>query len=202
MISRGKRQLPGPDRQDTSPGRPPRWAARARALAAGLVLLGAGALPVTAAAPARAATSGTFAYIANAGSNTVSVINAATDTVTTTIPVGLSPFAVAFSPGGTRAYVTNTNSSNVSVIDTATDTVTTLPFGTSPRGVATTRVPVVATATCPAGHVITGGGYQQSGGAVPPVETTSRPVGNTWQILADNQNTNYTNVTPYAVCAP
>ncbi|MGE7439389.1 hypothetical protein, partial [Kitasatospora sp. NPDC001175] len=74
--------------------------------------------------------------------------------------------------------------------------------GSAPGGVAARLVCFSPPATCPAGHVITGGGYQQSGGAVPPVETTSRPVGNTWQILADNQNTNYTNVTPYAVCAP
>jgi DNA-binding beta-propeller fold protein YncE len=89
------------------------------------------------------------------------------------------------------------------VINTATGTVTTtIPVGNNPIGVATARVPVVATASCPTGHVITGGGYQQSGGAVPPTAITSRPVGNTWQVLADNQSTNYTTITPYAVCAP
>ncbi|MFI9269518.1 hypothetical protein ACIGXM_02140 [Kitasatospora sp. NPDC052896] len=89
----------------------------------------------------------------------------------------------------------------MTVINTATDTVT-IPSGITPRGVATARVPVVATASCPTGHVITGGGYQRSGGAVPPVQVTNRPAGNTRQVLADNQSSNYSNVTPYAVCAP
>jgi YVTN family beta-propeller protein len=63
-----------------------------------------------------------FAYVANSGDNTVSVINTATNTVVATIPVGpagANPFGVAFTPDGTLAYVTN-GSNNVSVIATAT----------------------------------------------------------------------------------
>ncbi|MGE7439645.1 YncE family protein, partial [Kitasatospora sp. NPDC001175] len=146
---------------------------------------------------------GTTAYVTNEGSNNVSVINTTTNTVTATITVGTNPNGVAVSPGGTTAYITNFSSNDVSVINTTTDTVTTsVTVGTGPIGVVTARVPAVATASCPTGHVITGGGYQQSGGAVPPGEVTSRPVGNTWQVLVDNKSTNYTTVTPYAVCAP
>src|SRR5205814_8582260 len=65
----------------------------------------------------------TRAYVTNNGSNTVSVIDTATNTVVATIPVGFRPFGVAITPDGTRAYVTNENSNTVSVIDSATNTV-------------------------------------------------------------------------------
>jgi len=48
----------------------------------------------------------TRAYVANFGSNTVSVVDTATDTVVATIPVG-DPIGVAITPDGTRAYVTD-----------------------------------------------------------------------------------------------
>jgi YVTN family beta-propeller protein len=41
---------------------------------------------------------GTRAYVTNVNSNTVSVIGTATNTVVTTIPVGLAPFGVAITP--------------------------------------------------------------------------------------------------------
>jgi YVTN family beta-propeller protein len=84
------------------------------------------------------------AYIANEGSNTVSVIDTATNTLTATIPVGKQPFRVAVSPDGSKVYVTNTNlfgissnsgSGSVSVIDTATNSVTaTIPVGNIVEG--------------------------------------------------------------------
>jgi len=40
---------------------------------------------------------GSAAYVVNNGDNTVSVINTATNTVTATIPVGVSPVLIAFS---------------------------------------------------------------------------------------------------------
>jgi len=46
------------------------------------------------------------AYITNQFSNTVSVIDTATDTVIATIPVGLTPFGVAVSPDGSKVYIT------------------------------------------------------------------------------------------------
>ena len=77
------------------------------------------------------------AYVTNAGSDTVSVIDTATNTVTATIPVGSTPVRAAVTPDGTRAYVTNAGSDTVSVIDTATNTVTTtIPVGNVPVGVA------------------------------------------------------------------
>jgi YVTN family beta-propeller protein len=77
------------------------------------------------------------AYITNFGSNTVSVINTATNTVTATIPVGVEPHGVAVPPDGNRVYVTNAGSNSVSVFATATNTVTaTIPVGVRPIGVA------------------------------------------------------------------
>ena len=46
------------------------------------------------------------AYISNALDNTVSVVSTATNTVTATIPVGVSPTGVAVSPDGSKVYVT------------------------------------------------------------------------------------------------
>ena len=76
---------------------------------------------------------GTRAYVANQGSNDVTVINTATNTVVTTIPVGTQATGVVITPDGTFAYVTNTAGNTVSVINTATNTiVATLPVGLSP----------------------------------------------------------------------
>ncbi|MGZ8194563.1 MAG: beta-propeller fold lactonase family protein [Methylosarcina sp.] len=74
-----------------------------------------------------------FAYVANQG--TVSVIDTATNTVTTTIPMDFYPTSVAITPDGTRAYVANQGfPANVAVIDTDTNSptyntvVTTIPI--------------------------------------------------------------------------
>ncbi|AKB52174.1 hypothetical protein MSBRW_2921 [Methanosarcina barkeri str. Wiesmoor] len=64
-----------------------------------------------------------FAYIANLESNSVSVIDTATDTVTATVNVGIEPSGAAVSPDGTRVYVTNCMSNSVSVIDAAKNKV-------------------------------------------------------------------------------
>ena len=80
---------------------------------------------------------GTFAYVANYSSNTVSKINLTTDTVAATIPVGTGPHGLAINPAGTFAYVANYSSNTVSKINLATDTVAaTIPVGTNPRGLA------------------------------------------------------------------
>jgi YVTN family beta-propeller protein len=42
---------------------------------------------------------GAFAYVSNQSANTVSVIETATNAVTTTIPVGTAPFIIAFPKG-------------------------------------------------------------------------------------------------------
>ena len=75
-------------------------------------------------------------YVTNqGGSNTVSVINTATNTVVATIPVGIVPGLLAVSPDGTRVYVPNQGSDTVSVINTASNTVVaTIPAGSQPVG--------------------------------------------------------------------
>src|ERR1017187_1160098 len=63
------------------------------------------------------------AYITNTGSNTVSVINVATNTVTASISIG-SPFGISVSPDGSKVYVAQEYSSGtVSVINTATNSI-------------------------------------------------------------------------------
>jgi len=80
---------------------------------------------------------GSRAYVANALSNSVSVINVATDTVIATIAVGEHPRGVAVNPVSPRAYVTNLSDGTVSVINTNTNTViATIPVGTSAERVA------------------------------------------------------------------
>jgi YVTN family beta-propeller protein len=102
-------------------------------------------------------------YVANQGSNTVTVIDdqrvsamasaqadgtpaadqAAVATqdfaIVTTIPVGLNPIAVGISADGSLAYVANLNSNTLSVIDTDIDTVVaTVNAGPTPRDVEAT----------------------------------------------------------------
>ena len=73
----------------------------------------------------------------NYGSNTVSVIDTSTNTVSDTITVGSGPEGISISLDGTRAYVTNGTDGTVSVIDTSTNTViAVIVVGTSPSEVA------------------------------------------------------------------
>jgi YVTN family beta-propeller protein len=80
------------------------------------------------------------AYVANTISGTVSVINAATREIITTIAVGTEPYGIALTPNGRKLYVVNARSNDVSVIDTATNGVvrTITSVGTEPRGIAIT----------------------------------------------------------------
>ena len=55
-------------------------------------------------------------YVTNDGSGTVSVINGATSTVTTTITVVFGPRGVAVNPLAGQVYVANSGSNTVSVI--------------------------------------------------------------------------------------
>lgn len=72
-------------------------------------------------------------YVANSASDTVSVIDADTNAVIATIPVGDRPTGVVFL--GTRVYVTNQLSGTVSVINIASNTVVaTVPVGIRPAG--------------------------------------------------------------------
>ncbi|HEX4559236.1 MAG TPA: beta-propeller fold lactonase family protein [Mycobacterium sp.] len=81
---------------------------------------------------------GTRTYVVNAQSNTVSVIDTATNTaIGAPIRVGLTPQAVAISPDGRRVYVANTGANTVSVLNTGTNKViATIKVATNPMAVA------------------------------------------------------------------
>src|SRR3989442_1752763 len=96
----------------------------------------AGVLVLAVAAGASAAS---FAYVPNELDGTVSVIATATNTIVTTVTVGILPVGAAATPNGAYVYVTNLGSNAVSVIATATNTVVaTVPVGMGPAGVAAT----------------------------------------------------------------
>lgn len=60
-------------------------------------------------------------YVANYASNSVTVIDGATN-ATTTVAAGYIPSAVAVNPGSNKIYVVNEYGSNVTVIDGAAGT--------------------------------------------------------------------------------
>ena len=64
-------------------------------------------------------------YVANKNSNSVSVINTATETVVASVNVGNEPHGIAVRPDGAFVYVINENDTpaDVSVIDTATNLI-------------------------------------------------------------------------------
>src|SRR5262245_35251250 len=63
-------------------------------------------------------------FVVTTDSNSVAVIDPATNQVTTQIPVGESPRRLAMTPNGRKAYVSNSLSGTVSVIDTVNRVVT------------------------------------------------------------------------------
>jgi YVTN family beta-propeller protein len=80
-------------------------------------------------------------YVANIGSNSISVVDTMTASVVATVAVGVNPVAVAINPDGTLAYVANRGSNTVSVIDTKTSPpaeVFIIPAGLNPNGIAVT----------------------------------------------------------------
>ena len=63
----------------------------------------------------------------------MSVISAATNTVTATVPVGSGPDGVAVDSSADTVYVANSGGATVSVISEANNKVTaTIPVGTDP----------------------------------------------------------------------
>src|SRR5260221_450738 len=77
-------------------------------------------------------------YVANLGSDSVSVVDVDTNLVVATIPLQQfsRPQGLALTPDAAKLYVTHENANFVSVIDTATNTVTTIvTVGSSPRGI-------------------------------------------------------------------
>ena len=76
-------------------------------------------------------------YATNYYSDTVSVINGATNTVTDTIDVGANPQGITVDPTTDSIYVTNFGADTVSVINGATNAVVaTIGVGTDPEGIA------------------------------------------------------------------
>src|SRR5467141_5457129 len=83
------------------------------------------------------------AYVPTHKSNSVAVINTATNSVIDVIPVEIQPLSGAMSPNGQEVYITNSGwifgSNSVSVISTLTNAVVaTIPVGNFPIGVAFT----------------------------------------------------------------
>ena len=62
-------------------------------------------------------------YVANSGSNDVSVVSATSFAVLKTVAVGVGPTFVATEPGSTKVYVTNPRGFSTSIIQTVNDTV-------------------------------------------------------------------------------
>ena len=80
---------------------------------------------------------GTLLYVANSGSDNVSVVNALSGATLTTIPVGDYPIGLALSPDGTRLYAGNATDDSVSIIDTGSRAVIgSVRVGDYPMGVA------------------------------------------------------------------
>ena len=72
-------------------------------------------------------------YVANIGSNTVSVIDGATNSVVATPTVGTDPRAIGVNLTNGKVYVPNRLSNSVSVIDGASNlVVATVPVGDNP----------------------------------------------------------------------
>jgi len=77
---------------------------------------------------------GTRLYVTNKGSNTVSVIDALTQTVASTVPVGSQPWGLAINPSQSFAYAANSGSGTVSVIDLSTNQVSAaITVGSNPH---------------------------------------------------------------------
>src|SRR5208283_3426497 len=71
--------------------------------------------------------------------NLVNVVDTATNTLLTTIPVGQGPNAVAITPNGLYGYVANAIDTTISVFSVATNTlVATIPTGIAAENVAVT----------------------------------------------------------------
>jgi gliding motility-associated-like protein len=83
---------------------------------------------------------GSLLYVVTFDSaNTLLVINTATYTVVSAIPIGVTAHGLAFTPDGKKIYVANTGSNTVSVINTATNSVSAIiPVGNFPNGISIT----------------------------------------------------------------
>ena len=110
----------------------------------------------------------------------MSVIDPATDTITSSIAVGSDPDGVVADPAGGAAYVVNTGSNSVSALDTAADTVTaTIAVGTLPFDIAMAPAPPAASLN--PGTTTCDGTYGGSG------QNVTVPAGDVCTLLAGTQ---------------
>lgn len=88
-------------------------------------------------------TDSTFAYVANANGDSVSVINTATDAVIDSVRVASNPYFLAVDPNGPQVYVPGFASNAVSVINTTTNTATQITDASfqNPTGAAVNPLP-------------------------------------------------------------
>jgi YVTN family beta-propeller protein len=76
-------------------------------------------------------------FVANSGSNTVSIISDVNNAVVKTVTVGTSPTGLAYDSNKSEIFVTNHRSNSVSVIsDISNSVIKTIPVGTSPNNIA------------------------------------------------------------------
>ena len=78
-------------------------------------------------------------YVANQSSNTVTVIDGATN-LTTTIHVGFAPVGIAVNTLTNQIYVANSGSSNVTEIDGVSGSTSAIPTGAAPGAIAVNPV--------------------------------------------------------------
>jgi YVTN family beta-propeller protein len=80
---------------------------------------------------------GTFAYVANRGSSSVSVVRTSDNAIVANVPVGGDPNGLGLTPDGAFVYVANFGGESVSVIRTSDNTVVdTITVGGEPIAVA------------------------------------------------------------------
>jgi YVTN family beta-propeller protein len=109
---------------------------RLRPLTAGVLLAGTGLFGLATTAPASAAVTRPFLYVANGISNNVTVVNLSTNSTAATIPAGTQPQGAVVSADGRTVYIANAFG-GISVIDTSTNTVTaTIADSSVPIGLA------------------------------------------------------------------
>ncbi|WP_438303437.1 hypothetical protein ACSHXN_19625 [Streptomyces sp. HUAS TT11] len=148
----GKQPWPqgGPVSDRSRPGPGPGIVRLVIGAVAVLAMLAGLSLPVLAATPAQAAAPTPNAYVTNQGSNTVSVIDTATNTVTATVPAGFGPSGVAIGtppPPSPSLTVTKTHQGAFARGEKNTYSITVTNNGTGP----TDGTTVTVTDTLPTG---------------------------------------------------
>jgi YVTN family beta-propeller protein len=81
-------------------------------------------------------------FVANGRGKTVSVVDAATDSILASVEVGARPWGIALTPDGSKLYSGNGPSNDVTVLDTKTmQVIKKIPAGELPWGVAIGKAP-------------------------------------------------------------